>query len=70
MGQEFFVLSGIENLSHTGFAIKRMKLSFPNTLIVGEERRVEVSTRPEVLIASSKAISKDPKRNLSTTYRT
>ena len=37
MGQEFLVLSGIQNLSHTDFAIKRLKLSFPNTLIVGEE---------------------------------
>ena len=37
MGQKFFVLSGIQNLSHTGFAIKRMKLSFPKTLIVGKE---------------------------------
>ena len=37
MGQEFFVISGIQNLSHTGFAIKRLKLSFQNTLIAGEE---------------------------------
>ena len=37
MGQRFLVLSGIKNLSHTVFSLKRLKLSFPNTLIVGEE---------------------------------
>ena len=37
MGKRFLVLSGIQNLSHTGFCLKRLKLSFPNTLIAGEE---------------------------------
>jgi hypothetical protein len=37
VGVGIFALSGIQDLNHTSFSIKRLKFIFPNALVVGAE---------------------------------